>query len=303
MTPREPTSAVRETIHAVDGTATSLLHATPAAPRTAALLLPAMGVPARYYAKAAEALARHDIATTVLELRGQGESPLDPAQGADFGYAELLDDVSVTMRALRERFPGSPVSLIGHSLGGHLALMQAATAPGSVERVALIATATPHHVPYRGTTRWKVWLGTRMVRWVSSLFGYYPGDRLGFGGVQPKTLIREWSAMGRSGRYSLEGRSVDIEEAIRRLSLPVLALAIDGDQLAPAPACQAIVQKLSKAPVEWVEVGPPRLSPRALHHQRWAKEPGAVVDEVAAFLDRTAPIDVSPTRPERLPPS
>lgn len=296
MTGREPTSTARETIAAADGTTTSLLHITPAAPRVAAVILPAMGVPARYYTKTAEALARHGIATTVLEFRGQGESPLDPTQGVDFGYAELLDDLSLTIQTVRARFPRLQVTLVGHSLGGHLALMQAATEPASVDRVALIATATPNHVPYRGTTRWKVWFGTRMARWVSALLGYYPGDRLGFGGVQPKTLIREWSAMGRSGCYTLEGRSVDVEEAIRQLSVPVLALAIQGDELAPASACRAIVQKLAQASVEWVEVGASRLSPRALHHQRWAKEPEPIVDEVAVFVQRTTSVDPSPAR-------
>jgi predicted alpha/beta hydrolase len=204
----------------------------------------------------------------------------------DFGYAELLDDLAVALQTLRRKHPGIPVVLLGHSLGGHLSMLQIATKPRSVDAVVLIATATPHHGPYEGAARWKVGLGTRAVRFVSSILGYYPGHRLGFGGLQPKTLMREWTHMARSASYALEGSTLAIEAALQEVSIPVLALAIDGDEVAPRAACEAIVAKLPKAQVDWVELGAPQLSLRACHHQRWAREPAAVMEEVLTFIQR-----------------
>jgi predicted alpha/beta hydrolase len=285
-TPSLTPSTAHESLVSPDGVSVSLLQVTPASPRGIALLLPAMGVGAGYYAKAAEYLAQRGIAAAVLELRGQGDSEVRPAPGVDFGYAQLLDDLAVTLQTLRRKHPGIPVVLLGHSLGGHLSMLQIATKPRSVDAVVLIATATPHHGPYEGAARWKVGLGTRMVRFVSSVLGYYPGHRLGFGGLQPKTLMREWTRMARSASYALDGSMLAIEAALQEVSIPVLALAIVGDEVAPRAACKAIVAKLPKAQVDWVELGAPQLSPRACHHQRWAREPAAVMEEVLTFIQR-----------------
>ncbi len=264
----------------------SILRATPASPHSVALLIPAMGVAAGYYAKVAESLAERGIAAAVMELRGQGEHETKPAAGVDFGYRQLLGDLDAALDTLRHEYPGLPTILLGHSIGGHVAMLQVALKPQSVDAVGLIATATPHHAPYQGAARWKVRLGTRMIRTVSSVLGYYPGHRIGFGGLQPKTLMLEWTDMARSGRYTLEGAAIDIEAALKKLSIPTLALVIEGDEVAPPRACEPIADKLPKDQVDWVVLGEPRMSARACHHQRWAREPTPVAEEIVAFIER-----------------
>ncbi|MGD8317024.1 MAG: alpha/beta fold hydrolase [Myxococcales bacterium] len=248
-----------------------------------------MGVSAGYYGKLAESIAEHGVAAAVLELRGQGESEVQPARDVDFGYRQLLDDLGLALKSLRARNPGLPIVLVGHSLGGHLSMLQLAFDPESIDALALIATATPHHGPYRGAARCKVFLGTRVVRFVSLILGYYPGHRLGFGGLQPRTLMREWTDMARSGSYALEGAPVDVEAALEEVSTPILALVIDGDEVAPRSACEAITAKLTNARVDWCAIGAPRLSPRACDHQRWAREPAPFAEEISAFIGRRLP--------------
>ena len=245
-----------------------------------------MGVAAGYYAKFAGSLAEGGMAAAVLERRGQGEHETKPAPDVDFGYQQLLGDLELALHSLRNEYPGLPVILLGHSIGGHLAMLQIAMKPQSVDAVSLIATATPHHAPYQGATRWKVRLGTRMIRTVSSALGYYPGHRIGFGGLQPKTLMREWTDMARSGKYALEGAALDIEAALKDVSIPALALVIEGDEVAPPRACEPIADKLPKDQVDWVVLGVPRMSARACHHQRWAREPEPVAEEILAFIER-----------------
>ncbi|MGB0213322.1 MAG: alpha/beta hydrolase, partial [Algiphilus sp.] len=66
------------------------------------LVLPALGVPARFYGRLAEQLAARGLEVAVLELRGTGESPLTPARHCDFGFRELLDeDIPAALRTLR----------------------------------------------------------------------------------------------------------------------------------------------------------------------------------------------------------
>ena len=163
-------------------------------------------------------------------------------------------------------------------------MMQLAIHPESVDAVALITTAAPHHGAYQGSARRRVWFGTRIARAVSVPLGYYPGDRLGFGGAQPKKLIREWSSMGRAGRYVVEDCPVDIEAQLQTVATPILAVPIDGDEIAPRAACEVVTAKVPNARVEWTEIGSPPLSPQGVHHQRWAREPAPIMDAVFAFL-------------------
>lgn len=284
-----------------DGTRLPLRFAIPPRPRAIALVLPAMGVGATYYDRVLDGLVERGLIAAALDTRGQGESPVRPARGVDFGYRQLLGDVDQAIAALRGAHSHLPLVLLGHSIGGHLAMLKIGTALDGVDAVALLATATPHHDAYEGSDRAKVWFGTRMIRTLSATLGYYPGHRLGFGGVQARTLMREWTTMARTGRYVVEGVGVDPDVALRSVRLPVMALTIEGDTTAPPVACRPIAQKLRAIRVEEVELGPHELTPRALDHLRWAREPAPVVEEIVAFLERRI-LDRSPTETSKTNP-
>lgn len=76
-----------------------------------------------------------------LDLRNHGLSPHDPG----CGYAEMMDDVRQFIRSLQT----GPVILIGHSMGGKVAMKLAATEPALVARLVVVdivpKTYTPHH--------------------------------------------------------------------------------------------------------------------------------------------------------------
>ncbi|NDZ89683.1 alpha/beta fold hydrolase, partial [Streptomyces sp. SID10115] len=101
-------------------------------PAPAVLILPAMGVPARFYRRFARQL--HDEGLTVLtvDLRGQGEAtPSAAGRGAPgHGYRAIVeDDLPAVVAAIRDELGTEPpLFLLGHSLGGQLGLVYAATA-------------------------------------------------------------------------------------------------------------------------------------------------------------------------------
>src|SRR5690606_10191189 len=108
--------------------------------------LPAMGIEARYYAGFAGALRRLGLNAATLELRGLGTSNVRPSRKVDFGYGTILErDLPPALALLRERFPGAPLFLLGHSLGGQLLALHLAVHPDGVEGLVLIASGTPHY--------------------------------------------------------------------------------------------------------------------------------------------------------------
>jgi esterase len=78
---------------------------------------------------------RRDLEVVAFDLTGHGASPALPAD-ADAGT--LASDVLATVRALGL---ASPLTLVGHSLGGRVALRAAQTAPADVAAVTLLDIA------------------------------------------------------------------------------------------------------------------------------------------------------------------
>lgn len=94
------------------------------------LLLHAMGGSAAFMAPQLEALARR-WRTIAVDLRGHGAS--DAPQG-DYGLATLADDVAALVAALELDRP----VVVGHSMGGMVALELASRHPDAVRAVAVL---------------------------------------------------------------------------------------------------------------------------------------------------------------------
>ncbi len=85
--------------------------------------------------------ALHDagFATMLLHPRGTGYSP--GLRGDLEDYDSLLADQRRGLDHLRDRFPGKPIFLLGHSVGGALALHLSANARGPLAGVLLVNPA------------------------------------------------------------------------------------------------------------------------------------------------------------------
>lgn len=73
----------------------------------------------RYFA-VAEALQREGFALLAFDLRGHGNS--QGTRGHCPSYEALMADIDVMVAEVRKGFPGKPLFLYGHSLGGNLVL-------------------------------------------------------------------------------------------------------------------------------------------------------------------------------------
>ncbi|MEV0317965.1 alpha/beta fold hydrolase [Streptomyces sp. NPDC050658] len=261
---------------------------TPSGPAPAVLILPAMGTPARYYRAFARQLHAEGLTALTVDLRGQGESTphvRDPA-ARDHGYGTIVErDLVAVVEAIRgELGPKPPLYLLGHSLGGQLGLVHAALGIGpGVDGVALVASGSVWFRPYGRLRGPLLLVGELFAAALSTLLGRWPGVRLGFGGNQPKGVMRDWARQGRTGRYSATGSRHDYEAALRSLDLPVLAVTVEGDTLAPAPAVDHLVGKVPRAGLTrhhyaTQEAGGP------LDHFRWTRAGGALAKRVAAWV-------------------
>lgn len=254
------------------------------------LCLPAMGVPARFYRTMMQALAAATGGPVyTAELRGQGDSAERVARGADFGYREIVEkDVPRWLDHLAFHHPHRRIVLLGHSLGGQLAVLASAALAHRLGALVLVAAGTAHHRVWPAAQRWRARLTVHAIALAARLLPWYPGRRLGFGGNQPRRLMRDWSFNALTGRYRLEGSTRDehaLERALREVQLPVLALHLPDDPIAPPGARDELLARLPNAAITRHELAHRAGGSAWQRHFDWARQPNAMASQVAAWLE------------------
>jgi predicted alpha/beta hydrolase len=246
-----------------------------------ALVLPAMGVPARYYRHFAVALHDAGFAVTAADLRGNGRSEPTASRATRYGYADLVDDVAAVRAALEPRRAGRPLLLVGHSLGGQVGLLDAASAdPSAVAGVVLVAVGIPYWKAYPGRRKFSVLGMTQSIGAASAVLGVWPG--WGFGGRQAGRVMTDWARTARAGSYAhLDGA----EDALARFDTPVLAVSIEGDTLVPAEVVDYFVAKLPAASIERAHVTAADLG-APTDHIKWVRASGPLVAQIQAFASK-----------------
>jgi predicted alpha/beta hydrolase len=221
---------------------------------TVVVIFPAMGVPASYYGRFADSLAQHGFDVHVADLVGNS-------------YGELADHVGATLASLEERRRGRKTVLLGHSLGGQVAAVHLARSRTTVDGLVFIAVGIPYWRVYRH--RGLGVLGfTQGINAISFLLRHWPG--WGFGGRQPRGVIRDWAYTGRHGHFPpylhADFAAVDVD---------LLSITVEADQYTPPATTGYLVRKLSRARVTRARLTADGAG-LPLDHFKWVKAGAAI---------------------------
>ncbi len=244
---------------------------------TIIVVLPAMGVPGRYYERLATSLVEAGFAVAVADLRGTGESQPAPSRASRYGYAELIDDIGAVLEALAPQREGRKTILLGHSLGGQAAVMYLAGSPQGVDGLMLVAVGMPYWRIY-GRRRLGVFGYTQGIAALTALMRVWPG--WSFGGKQARGVIRDW---GYTGRHGVFPPHLGAEEKLGDIKVPVLAISVDRDQYTPPNTMDHIVHKLTGAQVTRKHLTAERAGV-ALDHFKWVKAGATLAQELKDWL-------------------
>lgn len=270
-------------VRSADGAEADLLLVSPPMPKAALYLLPALGVGIRPNERFAAALAARGVAVAIHEWRGLGNSSLRASRACDWGYRELLElDIPAGLAAAEAVLPGLRWSIAGHSLGGQLALIQAALQPDRFERVHVLASGLPDWRAYPRLRGLGVWAALHLMPLSAIVLGHYPGARLGFAGREARGLIRDWSHSGRHARYRIREGLADPESALRAFRGEVRAVHLASDWLCPRPALQVLADKTPGADWRIDTLHDAEFAPRRADHFGWLKVPEPVIERMMA---------------------
>jgi len=255
------------------------------------VFLPAMGTRASFYDAFGQMLCDAGFHAVIGDFRNHGAGSVRPSRAIDFGYRELIrQDCAELIAFARKRFPESPVLAGGHSLGGHVTALYAALAPpGQLAGVFAVAAGTVHYRAYSGRHALGVLVLTQLADALSRVLGSFPGGRIGFAGLEPKTQMLDWARAARTGRFEPSGDAHDYESTLRTLRLPLLVISIADDDYAPASAARGLYGKLERAASSFETLAPSQFGRPRVGHFSWAKTPVPVVERIKAWwLDHHA---------------
>jgi len=247
------------------------------------LCLPAMGVRSGYYELLADSLVEARMNAVLVDLRGSGSSSVRPGRRVSFGYADILElELPAIVESVCRQFAVDRIVVLGHSLGGQLGLMLAATS-SRVSHVVVVAGGSAWYRRMRGIRALGRFLGLQLLFATTLLWGYLP-DWFPFAGREARHVILDWGFEAMTGRYRITRTTVDYEKALGESAVPTMFVALAGDALVPRPNMEHLAAKLDAADVVWRDVPPAALGLATADHFRWVFRPRAIADAVAEWV-------------------
>jgi predicted alpha/beta hydrolase len=227
--------------------------------RGAVLIGGAMGVKQDYYARFAQWLALQGFAVMSFDYRGMGDSRsaahAKSLRGFDADLFSWARDYDSAIDALRERAPGVPLYLIGHSLGAQL--------PGLLrnrDRIDGLLSIAAGSGYWRDNApqlkRMVLYFWHVLVPVATAVCGYFPGKRIGKVGDLPRGVVLQWRRWCMNPRYHVGAEGAAVRAQFEQVRFPVVALSITDDELMTERGTRVLVDCYANAPRRIERVSP-----------------------------------------------
>lgn len=194
--------------------------------------------------------------TIAFDFRGHGDSSL-PRGAGEWGYDDLVRfDLPAVVECARLRSSELPVVVVGHSLGGHVALAAQGTSAMAADGIVAIGANVWLRQLEPSRARWaaKLALG-RVLQQAATRVGRLPARVLRMGSDDASgRFARDLLRFMQHGAWTSEDGRDDYLASLSRVTVPVCAVASDGDRVMCHPDCAAAFARRCAGPVEIVRV-------------------------------------------------
>jgi predicted alpha/beta hydrolase len=274
--------------------------APPCSPRPVVVINPATSIHSRYYARFAAYLHANGFDVVTYDYRGIGGSRPASLRGFEASWIDWgMQDFEGILRFVAQRFPGQPIQVVAHSVGGFLVGL--AESNHLVSRVFTMGAQFAYWKDYARHRRLSMlWRWHVVMPALALVFGYFPGKRLGWLEDTPRGVVRDWTA--RHPRFEdayRKGRRVmtaeqrrQLVERFSRVKGETLALSMTDDEFGTMPAIHRLLGYFKNSPATHLRIAPSMLGLSEIGHFAFFH---------ARFEDSLWPIPLAWLRDGRVP--
>jgi pimeloyl-ACP methyl ester carboxylesterase len=191
-------------------------------------------------------LTARGFRTVAFDFRGHGDS-VAPEDARGWGYDDLVrEDVPAIVEYARARGEDKPVIVVGHSLGGHVALAALGTGRTSVDAVVALGVSVWLRELERSHVRWGAKrVVARAMLAISSRAGGLPARKLRIGSDDAsERYVRDLLSTVTTGSWASADGADDYLAALARVRVPVAAVLGERDRLNCHPSAgEAFVRR------------------------------------------------------------
>lgn len=259
-------TANRISLPALDGHRLTAYCHVPAGPVRAELVIgPAMAVPQTFYAEFAAYLARHGFRVWTFDYRGMGESRSGAPRACKGDISDWIEqDYEALVRHADAMPEQRPLYLLGHSLGGQVVpLLPSRARIAGLVNIAVGSGSARHNQPAvrrKAPLLWHV-----LTPLLCTLFGYFPGAKIGVIGDVPRRAMFQWRRWCLTPDYILSG-APGARAAYASASYPVLGLTFADDELLLEAGSRMLHDAYSGAQVDYRVLEPRQYNVARIGH-------------------------------------
>jgi len=232
----------------------------------ALIVASATGVRRGLYMLFARYFAARGWAVLTFDYRGIGDSLFGRV---DDSSATILDwgrhDLAGVIDWMAARYPGLPLHVVGHSIGGQLLGMV-----DNVELLDAVCTVASQNAYYRRYPLERAvkygLLWHLAVPAVVKALGYFPAKRWSLGEDLPRGVALDWACFATHEDYLVDRGGRPLREGFDAMRAPVLAFSFRDDHRAPAENIEALHANFVRARVEYCHVDPTDYDAEAIGH-------------------------------------
>lgn len=240
-------------------------YATPGPTRASVVIGGALGVRQHFYAEFARWLAELGYRVITFDYRGQGDSRQGPLREVRADLHDWARDYEAVIAHAKALSPGSPLFLLGHSLGAQLpGLLRE---PCKVDGLLCIAAGSGYWRDCTLTVQWAApWFWHVLVPLATGACGYFPGRRLRKVGDIPAGVMLQWRRWCLHPRYSVGAEGEAAARSYAAIRFPVHALSIRDDELMTCHGTQQLIDFYANAPRCVERIAPEDVPTRHIGH-------------------------------------
>jgi predicted alpha/beta hydrolase len=242
--------------------------------RPVVIVNPATSVRCSYYARFAAFLHQRGFDVITYDYRGIGDSRPATLRGFRASWLDWgRQDFEAALRFAVTSFPGQPVQVVAHSVGGFLVGL--APSNSVITRVFSVGAQFAHWRDYADRKRLAM-----LMKWhvamplLTRLFGYFPGRRLGWMEDTPSGVVRDWTH--RSPRFEetwlcgpqalTANARTDLVAQFAAMRAPMLALGMSDDEFGTVSAIQRLLAYFTSSQVTHLQLSPESIGHREVGH-------------------------------------